>query len=187
MRQRRLWGVLASGLLMSLAACQGIAPEAAELVMPGDQGMATATLPDTFADRDYSFGGLPLCLASGHSVRVTKVSPVEPKGLTVNAFAIREHPTASGDTFGNAAQPLTEVGFDPDKVEISAPCTGPRPVELAVQVRRGKGTGSAKSLRITYTTDGTERTATVPFGITLCEGRDAAVPDCAGSASQDKD
>ncbi len=175
----RLWVVAVGALALCLSACHVAAPESsAKLVMPGDQGAATAALPNTIANRDYSFGGLPLCLASGQSVHLTKVSAIKPKGLVVSGFAIREHPTAAGDFFGNADEPLAEVGFDPESVEVRIPCSAPRPVELAVQVRRGKLTGSAEQLLVTYVSNGRVQTTRIPFGITLCSGRDKAVPDC---------
>ena len=182
MRNRLLW-VLPAALLLGLAAWQGIAlASSAQLVWPGDGGGAV-TLRETIAEHDYSFGGMALCVAKGDSVTVSEVSPVNAKGLTVTAFAIREH--VGNDYFGNASQPLTEVGFDPASVKASAQCADQRLVELGIQIRRGQTTGSAESFLVTYISDGRERTVMIPFGMTLCEARDAAVPYCSASAPLD--
>ncbi len=184
MRNRRFWVLPAGCLLLAVTVWQGISlRSSAELVMPGDGGSASVTLPRTIAEHDYSFGAMALCLASGDSVTVSEVNPVNAKGLSVTAFAIREH--VGTDYFGYASQPLREVGFDPASVKVSAQCADQRRVELGIQIRRGQATGSAESFMVTYISDGRERTVMVPFGMTLCEGNDAAVPGCTGSASID--
>lgn len=183
MRNRRFWVLLAGCLLLAVTVWQGISLwSSAELVWPGDGG-GTATLPETIAEHDYSFGGMALCVAKGDSVTVSEVSPVNAKGLTVTAFAIREH--VGTDYFGNASQPLTEVGFDPASVKASAQCADQRLVELGIQIRRGQTTGSAESFLVTYISDGRERTVMIPFGMTLCEGHDAAVPYCSAPVPLD--
>jgi hypothetical protein len=87
------------------------------------------------------------------------------------------------------------LGAEPHQlVEEGFPDVGPRPItghcpnspdvgdglwELGVQLTRSsRGTGTAQSILVTYSSDGREHTLTIPFQVALCTPDDQTTPDC---------
>lgn len=122
-------------------------------------------------------GDITVCLTSPGRVTITQVTPYRPSGdIEVQAYAVRLNPylTHSGTFLGDAAQPLSKLGFKQDHV-VDVVC-GTRSgqalaYELALQLTHPTRTDvSAAGWAIHYRSQGHTGTVTVPYSVTVCTG-----------------
>ena len=143
-------------------------------------GTALVGQPNVDAGQAWSFGTIVLCVSAPGTATITDVSFKEPTGgMHVDAFATRQSPIRIGGQFlGADTKTLADVGdgFIIGGAPIEDQCppaaddaTWVGGVELGIQVSKSTSAmARANALEVTYETDGSRMSLTIPFGIALC-------------------
>lgn len=124
----------------------------------------------------YSVGSLAVCVEDGEVAKITGVTPVEPEGLEVAAFAT--HYPLGG--FGSARIPLDQVDeIDLSRRTVESSCPDD-PTGLALELHRTDplNSGKARGFQVEYTlVDGRTEQMVLPFVVVLCSPDDES-EDC---------
>jgi len=168
--------------LVTGVAAHGSTPSTLRWSGPDGQSWG-AKIPAVPVGTRYSVGEATLCVDGQHPVvvRGARVDG-EATGLRVTSFAVRPNPAPAEPLYGGDLQPLRKGGFAPGEGTVSQRCVGADSgsfSELGLEFERtGPASGHSRSVLVTYLDGDEERTAVVPFELTLCSVRDTKVHHC---------
>lgn len=123
--------------------------------------------------RTLAAGQIPLCTRGSKPVTLTSIVPVKVSGQ-IKLDGVRVRRTTAPNTV--TAVPGVPPGSRPVAgfiVHASSPCKWPNLSDPYYEVlvfahRTGPGVGWIKGLRVSYTSDGSEGTLMIPYGLALC-------------------
>ncbi len=182
--------------LATLSAC--VASDAGRLVEYQDGAGGVVAIDETSAGEVLSFDDIVLCKTGEGVVKIEKVELVEPTGeLTVVSFSVL--PAGRGGQslthLTNPRQQLADAGY---------PTTGPMIVDLVCPaddldshdgeaegysvlglevLSKGDAPGTARGVRVLYSSNGENHAAVYPLGVVLCDDLYPNGPD--GETNQD--
>lgn len=150
------------------------------------EGGAWLGIPRVTPGQVIVIGGNTVCLDEPGEVPLESVTAVEPNGVEVLDFAVRDNPGwAEGDTFGPARELTTRgdllaAGFDPDQKTLTLECDeqSGRGHEIGVEFRApvdGR-VGMVSGFDARAAGDGGQ--ARINFGVVFCPDPSAGSPRC---------
>jgi hypothetical protein len=171
------------GLLLALTGCSSDGPRLTSPHMNSvTEGAARIHQGET-----VSIGSMFACLDKAGSVTVNDISPVNPTGMKVTAWAVRPNPfwiapdpaPPVGGDIGVERMTLAHLQFPTDRV-LNAQCGRKgEGYEFAVQVlKTTSGEAGASGWVVTYTSEGHTRKLGFTLAVRLCNENSADAKAC---------
>lgn len=167
-------GRLLMVLCAFVAATSACGHDGPRLLNQAGSTMIAATLPDTVANKPYTFSDMPLCVDPRGTVVVVGARIVHPHGLLLHQFGTVPHHIVHSLTFKS----LWRSGFRPGQQEVHTDCKRPASRVGFEFYRRPGMTGTGKGVRLRYRSDDGLHSLTVPFQVTLCKAGDVTTGRC---------
>jgi hypothetical protein len=149
-------------------------PLGPDIELGGAYGVANSTAR---AGVSYSYGGILIC-SSDPRVVLDRVAPADTTGtITLEAVGVREADPAQGGIETGPDVPLPDEMRAVKGFRVTTPCDDESVetvTEVAVQVKRGKGTSELVGLRMNYHVGNKKYEEIHPFVVTLCDSAELA-------------
>jgi hypothetical protein len=152
---------------VTLTACGSEGPS---LTLPNMIAGATEGAARVHQGDTVSIGQLVACLNKPGTVRVLSMSAVDPVGLKVTGWGLRQN-TGNQIAVGRGDLAFLGVPTDVHKIGPASTCKKgtPQATEFVVQVTKTtRGEAGATAWRVTYVSDGQTKTFTWPLTVVLC-------------------